>query len=94
MKNFQDILKQHELPYGPLWCDQGVYRIAKEIRLLKSDEFDNIFVGLGGFHTEKVVLACIGKYLEGSEAEEILVQTGCFGPDTVKAVMNGGHYNR
>ena len=54
----------------------------------------NIFVGLGGFHTEKVVLACIGKYLEGSGAEEILVQTGCFGPDTVKAVMNGGHYNR
>ena len=83
MKNFQDISKQRELPYGPLWCDQGVYRIAKEIQLLKSDEFDN-----------KVVLACIGKYLEGSGAEEILVQTGCFGPDTVKAVMNGGHYNR
>ena len=91
MKNFQDILKQPELPYGPLWCDQGVYRIAKETQLLKSDEFDNIVVGLGGFHTEKVVLACIGKYLEGSGAEEILVQTGCFGPDTVKAVMNGGH---
>ena len=69
MKNFQDILKQRELPYGPLWCDQGVYRIAKEIQLLKSAEFDNIFVGL-------------------------LVQTGCFGPDTVKAVMNRGHYNR
>ena len=63
MKNFQDILKQRELPYGPLWCDQGVYRIAKEIQLLKSVEFDNIFVGLGGFHTEKIVLACIGKYL-------------------------------
>ena len=94
MKNFQDILKQRELPYGPLWCDPDVYRIAKEIQLLKSDEFDNIFVGLGGFHTEKVVLACIGKYLEGSGAEEILVQTGCFGPDTVEAVMNGGHYNR
>ena len=24
MKNFQDILKQRELLYGPLWCDQGV----------------------------------------------------------------------
>ena len=42
----------------------------------------------------KKLLACIGKYLEGSGAEEILVQTACFGPDTVKAVMNGGHYNR
>ena len=31
MKKFQDILKQRELPYGPLWSDQGVYRIGKEI---------------------------------------------------------------
>ena len=30
MKNFQDILKQCELPYGPLWSDQGVYRTAKK----------------------------------------------------------------
>ena len=29
----------------PLWCDQDVYRIAKEIQLLKLDEFDNIFLG-------------------------------------------------
>ena len=29
MENFQDILKQRELPYGPLWSDQAVYRIAK-----------------------------------------------------------------
>ena len=94
MKNFQNILKQRELPYGPLWSDQVVYRIGKEIRLLKLDEFYNIFLGLDGFHTEKVVLACIGKFLEGSGVEEILVQTKSFGPDTVKAVMNGGHYNR
>ena len=94
MKKFQDILKQRELPYGPLWSDQGVYRIGKEMQLLKLDEFDNIFLGLGGFHTEKVVLACIGKFLERSGVEEILVQTKSFGPDTVKAVMNGGHCNR
>lgn len=29
MGNFQDILKQRELPCGPLWYDQGVYKIAR-----------------------------------------------------------------
>ena len=93
MKNFYDVLKQRELPDGPVWCDQGVYKIAKEIQLVKLDEFDNIFLGLGGFHTKEVVLACIGKFLEGSGVEEILVQSKAFGPDMLKAVMNGGHYN-
>ena len=57
------------------------------------DEYDNIFLRIAGFHTEKVVLTCIGKFLEGSGVKEILVQTKSFGPDTVKVVMNGGYYN-
>ena len=32
MKNYQDILNQRNIPYGPLWCDEGVYRIGKEIQ--------------------------------------------------------------
>ena len=94
MKNFQDILLQKNIPYGPLWCDEGVYRIAKEIQLLKPLEFQNIFIGIGGFHAEKIVLASIGKYLEDSGAESIFVETEIFGPNTVKAVMSGGHYVR
>ena len=35
MKRFQDILHKKTMPYGPLWCDEGVYRIAMEIQLLK-----------------------------------------------------------
>ena len=31
MKNYPDILNQRNVPYGPLWCDEGVYRIAKKI---------------------------------------------------------------
>ena len=61
MKNFLDILKQRELPYGPLWCDQYVYKIAKEVQLFQPDKFDNIFLGMGGFHTDKIVSASIGK---------------------------------
>ena len=49
MNNFQDALKQKGDTYGALWADEGVYRIAKEIQLVKPDEFSNIFLGLGGF---------------------------------------------
>ena len=94
MKNYQDILNQRNIPYGPLWCDEGVYRIAKEIQLLRPNEFGNIFLGMGGFHTEKIVLACLGKYLEKSGIEKVFEITETFGPDTVKSVLNGGHYIR
>ena len=50
--------------YGGLWADEGVYRIAKETQLVKPDESDNLFLGLGGFHMEKILLACLGAYLE------------------------------
>ena len=52
MKNFQDVLSQKHHQYGPLWCDEGVYRLAKEIQLLNPVLFSNIFLGLGGFHVE------------------------------------------
>ena len=43
-----------------------MYSIAKEIQLVKPDEFSNIFLGLGGFFMEKILLACLGAYLEPS----------------------------
>ena len=63
MINFQDVLKQKNQTCGPLWCDEGVYKLAKEIQLLYPQQFDNVFLGLGGFHTEKIILACCGKLL-------------------------------
>ena len=62
--NFQDALKQKGDNYGGLWADEGVYCIAKEIQLMKPDQFNNIFLGLRGFHMEKIVLACLGNLLE------------------------------
>ena len=91
MVNFQDALGD---AYGALWADEGVYRIAKEIQLLKSDQFDNIFLGLGGFHMEKIVLACLGAYLEPSGIFTVLVETESYGTDVIKTVISGSHYSR
>ena len=92
MTNFQDVLKQLGLPYGPLWSDEGVYHIAKELQLLNPNLFQNIFLGLGGFHTEKIVLACLGTYLKESGIEQILVENEIFGPVAVNSVMSGADY--
>ena len=94
MINFQDALKQKGDAYGGLWADEGVYRIAKEIQLMKPDQFNNIFLGLGGFHMEKIVLACLGTYLEPSGIFAVLVETECYGTDVIKTVISGSHYSR
>lgn len=94
MCNFQDVLLQKSQAYGPLWCDEGVYRLAKELQLLEPARFDNIFLGLGGFHLEKVIIACCGKYLEDTGIERVLVANEVYGPENVNSVMNGGNYAR
>ena len=94
MINFQDALKQKGDTYGGLWADEGVYCIAKEIQLMKPDQFNNIFLGLGGFHMEKIVLACLGSYLEPSGIFGVLVEIECYGTDVIKTVISGSHYSR
>ena len=74
MKNFQDVLHQTFNQCGALWCDEDVYRLTKELQLLFPETFDNIFLGLGGFHMEKTIIACIRKYLQGSGVDSIFYQ--------------------
>ena len=94
MANFQDVLSQKNILCAPLWSDEGAYRIAKELQLLQPAKFGNIFLGIGGFHMEKVVIACCGKYLEESGIGDVLVENEIFGPGVIKSVMDGGHYVR
>jgi hypothetical protein len=94
MINFQDVLLQRGHENGPLWSDEGVYHMAKEIQLLYPEKFSNIFLGIGGFHLEKVVIGCLGSYLECSGIHHILVEEKVFGPAVVNSVMSGGNYVR
>ena len=66
--------------------------MAKEIQLLHPDKFSNIFLGLGGFHTEKIVLACCGKLLEAVGARDIFVQDEIYGPVVTDKILKGKDY--
>ena len=94
MWNFQDVFFQKLQTYGPLWCDVGVFRLEKELQLLNPTLFDNIFLGLGGFHMEKVMIACCGKYLEDTGVDSIFLENEVNRPENVKSVMNGDNYVR
>ena len=78
------IEKKKKKKNGPLWCDEGVYRIAKELQLQNPIKFGNIFLGIGGFHLEKILLACYRVYLEGTGVENMLFNNEIFGPVSVK----------
>ncbi|OXU18367.1 hypothetical protein TSAR_009883 [Trichomalopsis sarcophagae] len=92
--NFKDLLQQLNQNYLPLFCDEGVYRIARHIVFEKSDEFNNIILCLGNFHIIKVLQTCIGKYLKNSGIENIFIETALFGINTVEQLMSGTNYAR
>ena len=94
MLNFQDVLSQRNPEYRPLWCDEGVYRIAKELQLLNPSKLASILLGLGGFHFEKVLIGCCGAYLSETGIQSVLVQNEVFGSGNVQSVMSGGNYIR
>ena len=94
MRNLQDVLLQRDLEYGPLWCDEGVYQIAKELQLLNPSLFSNIFLGIGGFDMEKILISCCGSYLKECGVENVFVESDVFGPGVVQSVMSGSNYIR
>ena len=59
---------------------------------MNSTLFDNIVLGLGGFHLKKVMIACCGKYLKDTGVDSIFVENEVYGPENVKSVMNEDNY--
>ena len=94
LKNFQNVLRQLGQDHLAIICDEGVYRIAREIMMCRPEEFTDLTLCLGSFHLLKIYLGCVVKYIRGSDAESIWIENEVFDPDTTKAVLGGTHYVR
>ena len=57
-----------------------------------TQRFRNIFLGIGGFHLEKVVIGCLGTYLKSNDIQNLLVEVKVYGPAVVNSVMSGRNY--
>ena len=44
---------------------------------------------MGGFHLEKVVYVCCGKFPENTGVDKVLTENEVFGRETVNSVMEG-----
>ena len=93
MINFQDVLRQKKLPYEGFCCDENVYRIAKELQLLLSPKFDNLFIGIDGYHTEKVLLVCSRLFLKDIGVRDIFFNNEIYWAVVADhAIMSGKNY--
>lgn len=77
-----------------LVLDQAIYCKALDIAMQRPDEFPNLVLRLGGFHILTSFLAVIGKRMEASGLEDILIDSGVFAQGSVSAIMSGKAYNR
>ena len=86
------MFKEKERENGPLWSDEGMYHIAKEMQLLYPQRFSVIFLGIGGFHLKKVVIGCLVTYFESTGIQNPLIKEKVYGPAVVNSVMSVGNY--
>lgn len=93
MKNFVAMCDSLGQEYQILTCDMAIYQIAKDIQLC-STEFPNLILRIGTFHLQKNFLRCLGQYIQGSGLDQIITQSGVYGPTTFQSILEGKQYNR
>jgi len=73
--------------------DMGLYKPAKQLQMSRSD-LDHLLLRPGELHTVMAQLRCIGAYVEGSGIDTSWVESGIYGPVTVKKIVEGKHVKR
>lgn len=80
--------------YCVITFDEVIYCKAKEILWQCTDEFSDTLLRLGGFHTLLTFMAVIGKRYEDSELEDLLIESGLYGSNTVQRIVDGKAYSK
>ena len=73
--------------------DQALYAKAAEI-VWKKDEYRNIIIRMGVFHTICNLLSIIGKRFQDAELRDMCVESGLTADGSVAGIMEGRKYNR
>ena len=73
--------------------DQALYAKAAEI-VWKQDQFQNIIIRMGTFHTVCNLLSTIGKRFQDAGLRDLCVESGVIAEGSVTGVMEGRKYNR
>ena len=80
--------------YSVITFDEAIYCKANEIQWQRTDEFSDTILRLGGFHTVLNFMAVLGKHYEDSRLEDLLIESGLYGSNTVKHIVEGKVYSK
>ena len=94
MKTVQNMMKTLEQQHSVITFDEAIYCKAKEIQWRCPDQFKDTVLRLGGFHTALAFISVIGKRYEESGLEDLLIESGVYGLNSVVRIMNGKTYNK
>lgn len=80
--------------YTIITFDLAMAKKAYSIVWSNPDKFQNVFIRLGTFHIICAFMKAIGKMMEASGFEDIVLESGMCANGSLSAVMSGKHYNR
>ena len=90
----QQMSKQCNMRYTHITLDCGAAIKAYHVLWNNPDQFKDIILHLGDFHSMQAMFGVIGSYVSGSGFEDIIYQLGLCQPGTMKALIKGKHYNQ
>ena len=101
MRTVNEILRQSmhmakklEIDVIVVVFDQAIYSKAQQIRWKTPDFQQVLVIRMGEFHTTMAFLAMLGKRVELSGFEDVLIEAQAVAQGSMKGVLNGHQYNR
>ena len=94
MKTVQKIISKTSQVNTVITFDEAIYCKAKEIQWRFSDEFADTVIRTRDFHIAMTFSAVIGKKYEESGLEDILIESGVYGSNSVVRLLHGKAYNK
>jgi len=94
IRRFMGISRAVGQAHTVITADQPLYSKAKELVWANPEEFSSVILMMGGLHVCFNFIHAIGQHMENSGLEDVWLEAGVFGPNTVNTVMEGKAYYR
>ena len=94
MKRSLDAAIETHQEYGVVTFDLAVALKAYSIQTLDAPRFDKLLIMLGNFHLELSFYGVIGTFMNESDAEYMLTESGILAEGSLMSFIRGKYYNR
>ena len=89
---FMAVSKYLGLSYCVLTCDQAIYEICLALQKKFTKQYKNVILRMGGFHILMNFWGSIGRLMNGTGLEQLMIDGEVCQPGTAKKIMAGNDY--